>query len=250
MMANISCHFNSAVLELNTQLEIIIPDDIKENEKIKVLYLLHGYFGNHTDWTRMSSIERYISKYRVAVVMPSVNNSYYTDMVYGLNYFTYMTEELPRFIENTFPVSKQREDHYVCGLSMGGYGALKMALTYPNKYKMAASLSGALNLDHIQTLSMTNGRKSQFEATFGTKPVKGTHDDLKYLLSQMPKKDKESLNIFVGCGTEDFLYHDNVDFVSFLKEQKVNCTYVESSGAHDWAFWDSYIQKVIQWMFN
>lgn len=249
-MANFSCHFNSAVLELKTQLEIIIPDNIKENEKIKVLYLLHGYFGNQTDWIHLSAIERYISKYRVVVVMPSVHNSYYTDMVYGQKYFTYITEELPKFIENTLPVSKERDDHYVCGLSMGGYGALKIALTYPKRYKMAASLSGALNLEHIQELSLNNGRTSQFEATFGNQPVKGTKHDLKFLITQMEKKDLETLNLFIGCGTEDFLYEDNVDFVSFLKEHKVKYTYNESAGAHEWAFWDRYIEKVLQWMFD
>lgn len=249
-MASLSCHFNSAALDLKTQIEILIPDDIKEDEKLKVLYLLHGYYGNQTDWIRQSSIERYISKYRVVVVMPAVNNSYYTNMVYGLKYFTYVTEDLPKFIENTFPVSKHRDDHYICGLSMGGYGALKIAFTYPTRYKMAASISGALNLEHIKSLSLTNGKRLQFEATFGYKSVKDTKHDLKYLVSQMSKKDKESLNLFIGCGKEDFLYQDNVDFVSYLKEQEIACTYVESSGTHDWVFWDSSVQKVIKWMFD
>ncbi|MCF7930238.1 MAG: esterase family protein, partial [Acholeplasmataceae bacterium] len=246
-MASFSCHFNSSVLELKTQLEILIPDDIKEGERIKVLYLLHGYFGNQTDWIRLSNIELYIRPYRVAVVMPSVHNSYYTDMKYGAKYFTYIAEELPRFIENTLPVSKKREDHYICGLSMGGYGALKVALTYPNKFKMAASLSGALNIERIQQLSVNDGRYDKFIGIYGQESVKDTPNDLKYLISNMKNADKDALDFFIGCGTEDFLYQDNLDFVAFLKEQSVKHIYVESKGTHDWYFWDSYVQKVLKY---
>ncbi|MBU1093462.1 MAG: esterase family protein [Firmicutes bacterium] len=249
-MTNLTCLFGSQTLELNTHINILLPSDIKQGEKVKVLYLLHGYFGDHTDWIRLTSIERYIEKYRVAVVMPSANNSYYTDMVYGLRYFTYMTEELPKFIERTFPISSKREDQYIAGLSMGGYGALKIALSNPDRYHKAASLSGALDLEHIRKLSFGNGRQSQYEATFGLTSTLNTNNDLKYLISNMTNKQKEALDLFIGCGTEDFLYQDNIEFISYLKSQNLSYTYVESKGAHEWSFWDTYIQKVIQWMFQ
>ncbi len=249
-MALFECNYHSAVLELSQSVTVILPQDIKENEKIKVLYLLHGYIGNHTDWVRYTSIERYVQNHRIAVVMPAVNNSYYTDMVFGLRYFTYVTEELPRLIASTFPISTKKEDQYVCGLSMGGYGALKIALTYPERYHKAASLSGALDLEHIRELAKQNNRIDFFVATFGKQTTKKTKNDL-YTLVQLAKTKKTTFpDLYLGCGTEDFLYQDNQAFISFLKQENIKFTYEESKGDHNWGFWDTYIQKVLYWMFK
>ncbi|MFH0767226.1 MAG: alpha/beta hydrolase family protein [Bacillota bacterium] len=249
-MAFIQCHFQSMVLDLNASVNVIIPEDIKENEKIKVLYLLHGYIGDHTDWTRLSSIERYVSAYRIAVVMPAVNNSYYTDMIHGLPYYTFMTQELPKFITSTFPVSTQTEDNYICGLSMGGYGAFKIALSPPYPYVKAASISGALDIEHIRALSKEKNRIIQFESVFGLKSTQNTTNDLKYLINLMKKNKVQSPQLFIGCGTEDFLHEDNVSFTHFLDQEKIQYTYKESIGNHDWSLWDEYIQIVLKWMFK
>ncbi len=249
-MARLSCHFSSTILDIGTTILILLPEDIKENEKLKVLYLLSGYSGDHTDWTRLTAIERYIQKYRIAVVMPDGNNSYYTDMVYGLKYFSFIAKELPDFVVRMFPISTKKEDHYIAGLSMGGYGALKVAFSFPNQYQKVASLSGALDIEHIRSLSQERGRKSQFIATFGENSTQNTNNDLKYLFSQMSKKEQEEMSLFIGCGKDDFLYQDNLNFISFLKQQKAKFTFAESSGSHDWSFWDDYIQKVLKWMFD
>lgn len=247
-MAFLTLHYRSNALELNTTINIILPQDIKKDEKLKVLYLLHGYIGDHTDWMRYTSIERYSWNYRLAIVMPAVNNSYYTDTVSGLNYFTYVSKELPDFITSLLPISTKREDNYVAGLSMGGYGALKIALTYPERYSKAASLSGALDLDEIRKLANQNPRNTWFDAVFGLKPSQNTPSDLKYLIDLHLKHDVLLPDMFIACGTEDFLYQDNKKFVSFLNQNNVKHTYFESPGNHDWGFWDFYIQKVLAWL--
>jgi len=249
-MALFECNFHSAVLELSQSVTVIIPQDVKENEKVKALYLLHGYIGNHTDWMRYTSLERYVQSHRIAVIMPAVNNSYYTDMVSGLNYFTYVTEELPKLISSTFPVSTKKEDQYVCGLSMGGYGALKIALTYPERYHKAASLSGAVDLEHIRELASQNKRFDFFLATFGKQTTKETKNDINELIKQAKAKKAVLPELYIACGTEDFLYQDNQKFISFLKEENVKFTYEESKGDHNWEFWDFYIRKVLHWMFK
>ncbi len=249
-MAYMECHFRSDRLDMNTSVHVILPDDMKEDEKFKVLYLFHGYVGDHTDWIRFTSIERYARQYRLAVVMPQVNNSYYTDMVYGMPYFSYVSEELPQWITKTFPISKKRNDNYICGLSMGGYGALKVALTYPTRYSKAASLSGVVDIDHIRSLSVDNKKNTQYEATFGLQSVKDTPNDLKYLINQIKKNQEEIPDLFIGCGTEDFLFGDNREFKSFLDKQDIKNTYVVSKGEHSWDFWDEYIQKVLKWIFE
>lgn len=247
-MAFLTLHFRSNALELNTTVNVILPQDIKKDEKLKVLYLLHGYIGDHTDWMRYTSIERYAWNYRLAIVMPAVNNSYYTDTVSGLNYFTYVAKELPEFITSLLPVSAKREDNYVAGLSMGGYGALKIALTYPERYSKAASLSGALDIDEIRKLANQEPRNVWFNAVFGYKPSQNTPSDLKYLIDLHLQHQVMIPDLFIACGTEDFLYNDNKNFKNYLDQKDVKHVYYESTGAHDWAFWDEYIRKVLAWL--
>ena len=247
-MALLTLHLKSNALELNTQVNVILPQDIKKDEKLKVLYLLHGYLGDNTDWLRYTSIERYAWNYRLAIVMPAINNSYYTDTVSGLNYFTYVSKELPDLITSLLPISNKKEDNYVAGLSMGGYGALKIALTYPEKYSKAASISGALDIDNIRNLATQEPRKTWFNAVFGQLPSQNTPSDLKYLVDLHIKHDVQIPDLFIACGTEDFLYQDNKKFIQFLNLKNVNHTYYESPGSHDWGFWDFYIQKVLAWL--
>ncbi len=247
-MAFLTLHIKSNVLDLNTTVNVILPQDVKKDEKLKVLYLLHGYIGDHTDWMRYTSIERYSWNYRLAIVMPAVNNSYYTDTVSGLPYFTYISKELPELLSSLLPLSNKREDNYVAGLSMGGYGALKVALTYPERYSKAASLSGALDIDEIRKIAQSQPRDLWFNAVFGLKPSQNTPSDLKYLIDLHLKHHVGLPDLFVACGTEDFLYNDNIKFKDFLENRNVKHTYFESKGAHDWGFWDTYIQKVLAWL--
>src|SRR5262249_36404389 len=111
-----------------------------------VLYLLHGMSDDHTVWQRRTSIERYVTRLNLAVVMPAVQRSFYTDTQTGQRYWTFISEEVPAVARAYFPLSELREETYVAGLSMGGYGAFKLALTYPERYAAAASLSGALDV--------------------------------------------------------------------------------------------------------
>ncbi|KKQ20002.1 MAG: hypothetical protein A2Y45_03620 [Tenericutes bacterium GWC2_34_14] len=247
-MAFLTFHIKSNALELNTVVNVLIPQDVKKDEKLKVLYLLHGYLGDHTDWMRYTALERYSWNYRLAIVMPAVNNSYYTDTVSGLNYFTYVSKELPEIMSSLLPISTKREDNYVAGLSMGGYGALKIALTYPERFSKAASLSGALDIDHIRELAGDQTRKTWFNAVFGFKPSQQTPADLIYLVDLHLKHNVMLPDLFIGCGTEDFLYQDNLKFKKMLEDHQVKHVYIESPGGHDWAFWDLYIQKVLAWL--
>jgi len=241
-------HLRSDALELNTTVNLLIPQDVKVGEKFKVLYLLHGYIGDHTDWTRYTSIERYAWEYRYAIVMPAVNNSYYMDTASGLKYFTYITKELPQFITTMFPVSDKKEDTFIAGLSMGGYGALKAALTYPERYQKAASLSGALNIDHIADLAVEDPKNAWFRSVFGNKPTQNTSNDLKYLIRLHKRHNVQLPNLYLVCGTEDFLYQDHVQFHQFLVDEKIDHIYLDAPGVHDWAFWDEHIQKILAWL--
>ncbi|MBO5868053.1 MAG: esterase family protein, partial [Oscillospiraceae bacterium] len=153
-MANLEFQFYSKALKSVTTVSVILPEIHKTTEGIgrpagtyKTLYLLHGLSGDHTNWPRKTSIERYANKYGIAVVMPSVGRSWYTDLPNGIQYMTFVAEELPAICRSYFSgMSDRKEDNYIAGLSMGGYGALKIALTYPDAYCGCATLSGALDV--------------------------------------------------------------------------------------------------------
>jgi putative tributyrin esterase len=232
-MSFIQCHFRSYELGFNVSLNVILPEPVKSNEKFKVLYLLHGYIGDHTDWMRYSSIERYASQYRLAVVMPGVNNSYYTDTTYGQPFFTFIAKELQQFVQNTFSISKKACDTFVGGLSMGGYGAIKLALTYPKKFGKAFSLSGALDIENIRNMKLDPNEKKLFDGVFGKKVLLNTKNDLFYLAKKFEHKKNLLPNLLIICGREDFLYQDNLNFVKLLSDLKLDHLYEELPGTHE-----------------
>ena len=147
-MSLITVNFRSEVLQLNVAVNVILPQPPVGTRgferKLPVLWLLHGLSDDHTIWVRRTSIERYVEGRGLAVVMPGVDRSFYADMVRGNRYWTYVSEELPSLMRAYFPLSARREDNFAAGLSMGGYGAFKLALSHPTRFAAAASLSGAL----------------------------------------------------------------------------------------------------------
>ena len=140
------CDFHSPVLRRNTHINVILPTPGETGKKVqqnmKVLYLLHGLHGDETSWLQFSNIARYADEAGIAVVIPGVGNSFYQNMAHGEDFFTYITEELYEFVQALFPVSKKREDTFIAGLSMGGYGAWYLALACPEKFSATASFSG------------------------------------------------------------------------------------------------------------
>ncbi len=246
-MALFECHFPSKVLQKDVTVNVILPDDMKEGERAKTLYLLHGYSGDHTSWTRYSSIERYARDRRLAVIMPDVNNSYYADMAFGYPYFTFLTEELVRFMETVFPVAKTRKDRFVAGLSMGGYGAFKWAFSKPEMFCKAISLSGALDVEQVMQRLEDKDREKYFISVFGSLSVKGTSDDLTHLIEHT---DLNDLGLYIACGTEDFLFSDNESFHAVLEHKKIPHIYRTAAGAHTWSFWDEHILFAIDWLFT
>lgn len=213
-------------------------------EKYPTLTLLHGLSDDHTAWTRYTSIERYAAAAGIAVVMPAVNRSFYADMASGPRYWTFISEELPLLARYYFPLSDRREENFVAGLSMGGYGAFKLALHYPERYAAAASLSGALDV-----VNRAEAFESDFNLIFGGKEkIAGSSNDLFHLAEKLTQSNQPQPQLLQICGTEDFLYEDNVRFRDFARSQSLNHTYEEGPGAHSWDYWDTNIQRVLQWL--
>lgn len=241
-MALIRINHKSAVLGKASDILVIVPEAPKR-EKLRVLYLLHGLSDDYSAWLRYTSIERYL-RYNTdtMVVMPDAQKSFYTDMVYGNKYYTYITEEIPNFLKATFNMSLEREDTYIAGLSMGGYGAFKIALKNPEKYSAAASFSGALDIEGISQLN--DDFKRETIAILGENvSLKNSDENLMCLIEKpMPQKPR----LLQMCGTGDFLYHFNQNFKKSIENKEFDYKYSEGPGEHNWDYWDQCIIKALE----
>lgn len=245
-MAFLTCNFFSESLEISTEINVILPDISYQHfnaSNFPVLYLLHGLSDDHTMWMRKTSIERYAAAKGIAVVMPAANRSFYSDMMHGARYWTFISEELPNIVSAYFSVSTEREDTFAAGLSMGGYGAFKLALNFPEKFAAAASLSGALKLETTRERF-----PEDYHNIFGTATVNNTIHDLYHLVEIHKNTGLELPALYQCCGTEDFLYDINAEFKRHCENNNVTLTYEEGPGGHEWAYWDKQIERVIQWL--
>lgn len=249
-MALLRCDFFSEVLMLSTSMTVLLPQQtatqigmagVAGDAPPPILYLLHGLSDDDTIWLRRTSIERYVAPLGLAVVMPQANRSFYTDEAYGNRYWTFLSEELPELVGGFFRVSDRREDTFVAGLSMGGYGAFKWALRQPGRFAAAASLSGALDIASRQASDAT-----MLPHVFGGGSVAGTDGDLLWLLG---RSDPAALpRLYLGCGTEDPLYQENVAFRDACRQRGVALTVDIGPGGHEWGYWDRKIQDVLAWL--
>lgn len=250
-MAFLEMKYTSEVMQLRTSINILIPQQRVEGQPLNVLWLLHGLSDDHTGWMRLTSIERYVEDKNLCVIMPCVDRSFYTDMAYGNKYFTFLTEELPEALSVMFNLSRKREHNYVAGLSMGGYGAFKVGLNYPDRYCKAASLSGALDfeyiyqsdhgsaIDHERLMQLIHGNLDNFVHS---------RSDLNHM-AELRAKENNLPDLYMCCGKADFLYGCNQRYLHHLKALGIPITYEEEEGyEHSWAYWDLKIQRVIQWM--
>ena len=247
-MALLTCDFFSESLETGVSVTVVLPQATEEQIGVAeidlsgpppVLYLLHGLSDDHTAWTRYTSIERYAAARGLAVVMPAVGRSFYADEAHGHRYWAYVSEELPQVVGRFLRVSAEPADTFVAGLSMGGYGALKLALTHPDRYAAAASLSGALD---VVGLAAGGTRDTLFDRVYDGPP--GPRDDLFALLAEA--EDVPPLH--VSCGTEDVLVDSNHRFVAAAEERGVEVTTDFRPGEHEWGLWDTVIREVIDWL--
>ncbi len=242
-MALFHANFFSQTLGIQSSANVMLPNDIKPGERLPVLYLLHGLSDDHTIWQRRTSLERYLESYRLAVVMPNGHRSFYTDMAHGEKYFTYMADELPQLMQGFFPIARERALNFVAGLSMGGYGAFKLALNRPQQYAAAASLSGALNMAGRDWESFGPLMETVFDSP---EVLQGPPHNLLAVIKQLDAADCPAL--FQACGTEDFIYEENLIFRDAAKAAGLPLTYTEGSGSHEWSYWDALIQEVLSWL--
>ena len=231
-------------------MNVILPQSKPaRGKKHPVLWLLHGMSDDHSAWSRLTSIERYAAERKLAVIMPDANLSWYQDMASGPKYATFFRDELPGLAQGFFPVSPRRQDNFIAGLSMGGYGALYFALTQPERFSAAASLSGALDVAALAARPDEH-RQTVLRSAYGNlKKIAGGRSDLLALARKAVRAGVRLPALYACCGTGDFLLDDNRRFVAQARKIGLPLLYEEHEGPrHEWGYWDAQIRRVIGWL--
>ncbi|MCD8922956.1 alpha/beta hydrolase [Staphylococcus epidermidis] len=249
-MALITMNYNSPTIGMHQNLTIILPEDVtffdssRTAKQLKSMLLLHGLSSDETTYIRYTSIERYANEHQLAIIMPNVDHSGYANMVYGHSYYDYILE-IYEYVHQILPLSRKREDNFIAGHSMGGYGTIKFALTQSDKFAKAAPLSAVFEAQRLIDLDWIDfspqaitGRDTQ---------IKGTELDAYYLLDQAIDASVDIPELFIMCGKEDFLYHDNLQFIETLNKKGVSYKFEDGPGDHDYAYWDRAIKRAIEW---
>jgi len=232
---------------VNLPLNVILPDPGKMGKVPvagrKVLYLLHGLSEDASAWQRYTSIETLAAAYGLVVVMPSAGRSFYTDQPNGQRYFTYLSGELPQYLADVFCLRPRREDTFIAGNSMGGYGAFKAALLHPELYAAAASFSGVLSIAALALLPDTDPRKGEFALLFGgLEHLAGGEHDPAVWLERAAKDPSRLPRLFISVSRQEDIYPLSGMFHAACQAAGVQSEYHEEDGAHDWFFWDRQIR--------
>jgi putative tributyrin esterase len=240
-MAFCELHFFSNHIGLQTAANIILPQDGHAG-RYPVMYLLHGLSDDHTIWERRTSVERYVQNLPLIVVMPNGGRGFYTDAAEGAAMETALIKDLVDYVDRMFPTKAERAGRCVGGLSMGGYGAVKLALKYPDMFCSANSHSGALAWAH-KAFPANNPQNIEFKRIAGDNPGGGPND----CFALAEKIDRKKLPFLrIDCGTEDFLLQDNRSFRDHLKKLDIPHEYDEYPGSHEWGYWDKHIQTALK----
>ena len=239
-MAFMEVNIFSNALGMATTFNMIMPE--RTSEPPAVLYLLHGLSDDHSIWERRTRIELYAGEYNLAVVMPTTHRGFYTDMHGGLKYYTYISQELPEIVSTMFNVSTAREKTFIAGLSMGGYGAVKIGLNNPDKFSAAASMSGVLDVKGFRM------PPNEYTAIFGDSVT--PENDPIALAQTFASCPEKAPKLFVCCGTSDELLGTNRSFKAAAEKVGLDLKYIEDEGSHSWYYWDEHIRMILKWFFT
>ncbi len=255
-MALLQIQFFSTALDVASTVNVILPEadqgigmgSSSGRNLPDVLYLLHGYSDDHSIWMRRTSVERYAAEHNLAVIMPAVNHSFYCNEVHGEKYWDYISKELPETMHRFLRLSDKPENTFVAGLSMGGYGAMRLALTYPKRFGAAASFSGVVDMtDYFYQ----NRSSLEMHRIFGNrKDIRDTEVDTMYLMRKNAGASHKP-RLYISCGTYDSLYYQHEYFVPALEENGWDvASYEEEGASHEWGFWDEQIRSFINFIYE
>ena len=256
-MAFIQINLMSESLMRTINVNAIIPVDkisfntkeVKKQKKFKTLYLLHGVYGSQVDWINGTNIQRWAEEKNLAVIMPAGENRFYIDQPKTHDYYGKLIgEELVRVTRKLFPLSDKKEDTFICGLSMGGFGALRNGLKHYDTFGYVAGLSSANILD-IENVKSSLLGEDYMETVFGDlKKARNSDKSISWLIRNNAREGKTDQKIYMACGESDMLKDQTRELSKLFRENGYEITYETGPGAHEWDFWNRYIKHVVDWL--
>lgn len=236
-MAFLNINYHSVSLQKACSMQVILPEMTKE--PYPVMYLLHGLSDDHTIWSRRTRIEWYVRNLPLAVVMPDGGRGFYCDAINGPAHESHIIKDVIGFVDTHFNTKAERSGRVIAGLSMGGYGALKLALKFPDMFCSVVSHSGGVAAGHNP---FRDELASEMRLIYGDNPI-GGKDDLWAIAERIDKSKLPAIRM--DCGLSDFLLEDNRAFHKHLVKLGIPHEYEEFPGDHNWDFWDTHIQETI-----
>ena len=265
-MAVLDINFEAESLARTVDVKAVVPNDLRSENKagnpaydraVKTLILLHGFGGHSGDWLYKSLAQRMAVKYNIAVFMPSGENRFYLDAPgMGQAYGTFVGKELPDYLQRTFHLSGRREDTYIGGLSMGGFGAIHTGYAFPETFGGIFAFSSALVIHDIagmkEDCTDMLADYAYYRSVFGNLDMlEASEKNPEVLIQNLQAEGKSLPGLYMACGTEDPLRANNRAFDSFLKKSGVrNYEYREYPGAHDWEFWTGHFEEALLWLLE
>lgn len=264
-MSTIHATFRSEALMSNGEFYMHMPDKevpffMADNPHYKrppkTLILLHGFSGDCHDWFYGSNVQHFSMMYNLAVVMPTGGLNFYLDRPEtGRKYCKFIGEDLIKYLRDTFGLAMTKEDTFIGGNSMGGFGSLHTALTYPDRFSHVIALSSALIIHQLKHMKPDDpnpmANYDYYVSTFGDlSKAEDTDANPEVLYKKLKAEGAEIPRIFMACGTEDFLLNDNRILRDFLQAEGADFEYREGPGMHDWIFWTPYCEQGIKWALN
>lgn len=240
-MTLLNTSFRTNFLHTYFKTTIVIPDSGKKN--YKAVWLLHGYTADDTTWMRNVNIEQLAAKYDLAVIMPEGRNAFYTDSNF-IPYYSFFVKELMPKIQGMLPISDKAEDNYIAGVSMGGYGALKIGFLNPDKISKIAAMSPVADIEHFRNNEKSPMPINTFDTIFDS-DKKVEENQIINIFNQF-QPDQKVLHL---CGDADFMRDDNLALKEFLEnELKGNYKWMPVKGDHSWTTWSANIDQVLNWL--
>ena len=242
-MIQTEIRFPSAHLGMRVSMNVLLPEN--GAGPFATLYLLHGLSDDHTIWSRLTRIEPYASRWPMAIVMPQGFRGFYTDHARGPNYAKYIMEDVIGTAQRMLPLRRDGASRAIGGLSMGGYGAMRIGLGDPAAFASIHSHSGCLLYGTVGRARDSVLSQAEYESIFGDAPADTAHD-LLYLAEQAKQDGIRLPALHVDCGVDDFLIEQNRAFQAAMAALQVPLTYRENAGGHSWDYWDAHIARAIE----
>ena len=260
-MIRLDCQFQSILLRTQVDVKVFLPNpedfmhpvtDFRERytfRPFKTLFLMHGLMDNGEQWVENTSITRIAQEAGIALVIPSCGNNFYVNTIYGARYSDFISEELIGFVRALFPLSDKREDNYIWGISMGGYGALRQGFIRPDLFSKVIAMSPTSDIEFTTRFAYAMGVDPEY--VIGSwKVLPGSEYDLHTMAETAAKEEKDIPDMLMIIADQDYMVRDNTKFRDCLDKYGFHNEFRTYPGEHNWNFWDRHVPECIDWLTN